>query len=97
MRGLSRAADEKISDVVVSPKRWAASTSCSSSTMAAGLDRELVYVCYCASLQCNAAVKGALRLAERGFRAKVLSGGLATWTAAGYPVDGIVDSAACAC
>ena len=28
-------------------------------------DRDLVYVCYWESFQCNAAIKGALKLAER--------------------------------
>ncbi len=52
------------------------------------LDRDLVYVCYCESFQCNAATKGALRLAQLGFRVKRLSGGIAAWKAAGYPVEG---------
>ncbi|UUV35030.1 rhodanese-like domain-containing protein [Amycolatopsis roodepoortensis] len=52
-----------------------------------GLDRELVYVCYCESIHCNAATKGALKLAELGFKVKRLSGGIAAWQAAGYPVD----------
>ncbi|MEO6088780.1 MAG: rhodanese-like domain-containing protein [Umezawaea sp.] len=51
------------------------------------LDRSLVYVCYCESFQCNAATKGALKLAELGFRVKRLSGGIAAWRAAGYPVE----------
>jgi rhodanese-related sulfurtransferase len=52
------------------------------------LDRDLVYVCYCESFQCNAATKGALKLAELGFRVKRLSGGITAWMAAGYPVEG---------
>ncbi|RSN55911.1 rhodanese [Amycolatopsis sp. WAC 04182] len=51
------------------------------------LDRELVYVCYCESIHCNAATKGALKLAEFGFKVKRLSGGITAWEAAGYPVD----------
>lgn len=54
----------------------------------AHLDRDLVYVCYCESAQCNAATKGALKLAELGFRVKRLSGGITAWIAAGYPVEG---------
>jgi rhodanese-related sulfurtransferase len=54
----------------------------------AHLDRELVYVCYCESSDCNAATKGALKLAELGFRVKRLSGGITSWMAAGYPVEG---------
>lgn len=52
-----------------------------------GLDRELVYVCYCESIHCNAATKGALKLAELGFKVKRLSGGITAWQAAGYPVE----------
>ncbi|WP_020633822.1 rhodanese-like domain-containing protein [Amycolatopsis alba] len=51
------------------------------------LDRDLVYVCYCESIHCNAATKGALKLAEFGFKVKRLSGGITAWQAAGYPVD----------
>ena len=54
----------------------------------AHLDRDLVYVCYCESTACNAATKGALKLAELGFRVKRLSGGITGWIAAGYPVEG---------
>ncbi|MFJ1762874.1 rhodanese-like domain-containing protein [Amycolatopsis sp. NPDC088138] len=53
----------------------------------AHLDRDLVYVCYCESSNCNAATKGALKLAELGFQVKRLSGGITSWIAAGYPVD----------
>ena len=53
----------------------------------AHLDNQLVYVCYCESINCNAATKGALKLAELGFQVKRLSGGITSWIAAGYPVD----------
>jgi rhodanese-related sulfurtransferase len=52
------------------------------------LDQDLVYVCYCESINCNAATKGALKLAELGFKVKRLSGGITSWIAAGYPVEG---------
>jgi rhodanese-related sulfurtransferase len=58
------------------------------------LDRDLVYVCYCESTQCNAATKGALKLAELGFKVKRLSGGITAWRAAGYPVEGDVPALA---
>jgi rhodanese-related sulfurtransferase len=62
------------------------------------LDRNVVYVCYCESTQCNAATKGAFKLAQLGFRVKRLSGGIAAWIAAGYPVEGAVDAGIrCAC
>jgi len=51
------------------------------------LDPGLVYICYCESFQCNAATKGALALAERGYRVKRLSGGITAWREAGYPVE----------
>ncbi len=51
------------------------------------LDPGMVYICYCESFQCNAATKGALELAERGFRVKRLSGGITAWQQAGYPVE----------
>ncbi|SDG27303.1 Rhodanese-related sulfurtransferase [Lentzea fradiae] len=51
------------------------------------LDPSLVYVCYCESFQCNAATKGALALARRGYRVKRLSGGITAWKEAGYPVE----------
>jgi rhodanese-related sulfurtransferase len=54
----------------------------------AHLDRDVVYVCYCESTHCNAATKGAVKLAELGFRVKRLSGGITGWIAAGYPVEG---------
>ncbi|WP_232376551.1 rhodanese-like domain-containing protein [Amycolatopsis aidingensis] len=65
----------------------------------AHLDRNTVYVCYCESSQCNAATKGALRLAELGFLVKRLSGGITAWRAGGYPLDGdpAKVTASCAC
>jgi rhodanese-related sulfurtransferase len=57
-------------------------------TTTADWDRELVYVCYCESFECNAATKGALKLSRLGFKVKRLAGGITTWQAAGYPVEG---------
>jgi rhodanese-related sulfurtransferase len=51
------------------------------------LDPDLVYICYCESFQCNAAAKGALALAQRGYRVKRLSGGITAWREAGYPIE----------
>lgn len=64
------------------------------------LDRDAVYICYCESFQCNAATKGALKLAELGFRVKRLAGGIRAWESAGYPVertDDRVPALNCAC
>ncbi|RAS58054.1 rhodanese-related sulfurtransferase [Lentzea atacamensis] len=51
------------------------------------LDPDLVYICYCESFQCNAATKGALALAQRGYRVKRLAGGITAWREAGYPIE----------
>jgi rhodanese-related sulfurtransferase len=56
-------------------------------------DRDLVYVCYWESFQCNAAIKGALKLAELGFKVKRLAGGITAWQAAGFPVEHSGDAA----
>jgi rhodanese-related sulfurtransferase len=58
-------------------------------TTTAGWDRDLVYVCYCESFECNAATKGAFKLSRLGFRVKRLAGGITTWQASGYPVEGV--------
>ncbi len=63
----------------------------------AHLDKRLVYICYCESANCNAATKGALKLAELGFRVKRLSGGITSWIAAGYAVEGEPAAVRCAC
>jgi rhodanese-related sulfurtransferase len=64
----------------------------------ASLHPGLVYVCYCESFQCNAAAKGAMRLAQLGFRVKRLAGGITAWQAAGLPVEGTrIDGVSCAC
>ncbi|MBE1498420.1 rhodanese-related sulfurtransferase [Amycolatopsis lexingtonensis] len=60
------------------------------------LDRDVVYICYCESTNCNAATKGALKLAQLGFRVKRLSGGITSWIAAGYPVEGTAAGATAA-
>ncbi|GAA2841996.1 rhodanese-like domain-containing protein [Crossiella cryophila] len=54
----------------------------------AHLDRDLVYLCYCESFQCNAATKGAARLAGLGFKVKRLAGGIQAWIGADYPIEG---------
>ncbi|MGW4490091.1 rhodanese-like domain-containing protein [Amycolatopsis sp. NPDC004368] len=51
------------------------------------LDKNLVYLCYCESIYCNAATQGALRLAALGFTVKRLSGGITTWQAGGHPTE----------
>ena len=51
------------------------------------LDREALFVTYCDGIGCNASTKGALRMAELGFRVKELIGGMDWWKRDGYPVE----------
>jgi rhodanese-related sulfurtransferase len=53
----------------------------------AGWVRDVLYVTYCWGPGCNAGDHGALRLAQLGFRVKLMIGGWETWTAAGYPIE----------
>lgn len=55
----------------------------------ADLDRSRTLVVYCWGPGCNAAQKGAARLAELGFRVKEMIGGLEYWRREGYAVEGI--------
>ncbi|HEX6344250.1 rhodanese-like domain-containing protein [Umezawaea sp.] len=90
-RGAQAFADARIPTAINLPYREVDETTTKD------LDRSLVYVCYCESFQCNAATKGALALAGLGFRVKRLSGGITAWRAAGYPVEGALSGATCAC
>ena len=53
---------------------------------AARLNRSTVYIVYCDGIGCNASTKGAYKLAQLGFRAKELLGGLDWWRRDGHPV-----------
>ena len=53
----------------------------------AHLDREVLYVTYCDGIGCNASTKGALKMAQLGFRVKELIGGLEWWKRDGYPTE----------
>lgn len=53
----------------------------------ASLDRGALYVTYCDGVGCNASTKGALKLAELGFRVKELIGGIEWWKRDGYPTE----------
>jgi rhodanese-related sulfurtransferase len=48
------------------------------------LDRNALYVTYCDGIGCNGSTKGALKLAELGFRVKELIGGIDWWKRDGY-------------
>jgi len=51
------------------------------------LDRKLEYVTYCDGIGCNASTKGALKLAQLGYKVKELIGGIDWWKRDGYSVE----------
>ena len=52
------------------------------------LNRNVLYVTYCDGIGCNASTKGALKLAQLGFKVKELIGGLDWWKRDGYETQG---------
>jgi rhodanese-related sulfurtransferase len=48
------------------------------------LDKEMLYICYCDGIGCNASTKGALNMAKLGFKTKELMGGLDWWKRDGH-------------
>jgi rhodanese-related sulfurtransferase len=50
-------------------------------------DRDVTYVTYCDGVGCNASTKGALKMAELGFKVNELIGGIEWWKRGGYPVE----------
>jgi rhodanese-related sulfurtransferase len=56
----------------------------------ASLNSRSLYVTYCDGIGCNASTKGALKLAELGFRVKELIGGIEWWKRDGYPTKSAV-------
>lgn len=54
----------------------------------AHLDKNILYVTYCDGIGCNASTKGALKLAQLGFRVKELIGGLDWWKRDQYTTIG---------
>ena len=52
------------------------------------LDKSKIYVCYCDGIGCNASTKGALKLAQLGFKVKELMGGIEWWKFDGYATEG---------
>ncbi len=53
----------------------------------AGFDKRALYVTYCDGIGCNASTKGALRMAQLGFRTKELIGGIDWWKRDGHPTQ----------
>jgi rhodanese-related sulfurtransferase len=60
----------------------------------AALERDRTVVVYCWGPGCNAAQKGAARLAALGFRVKEMIGGLEYWRREGHAVEGSAGAAA---
>ena len=52
------------------------------------LNKAITYVTYCDGIGCNASTKGALKMAQLGFRVKELLGGLDWWKRDGYATEG---------
>jgi len=52
------------------------------------LDKSILYIVYCDGIGCNASTKGALKLAELGFKTKELIGGIDWWKRDGYSTEG---------
>ncbi len=52
------------------------------------LDKGVLYISYCDGIGCNGSTKGALKLAQNGFRVKELLGGLDWWKRDGYTIEG---------
>ena len=52
------------------------------------LDRAALVVTYCDGIGCNASTKGALKMAQLGFRVKELVGGLDWWKRDGHQTQG---------
>lgn len=65
------------------------------------LARNVLYVTYCDGIGCNASTKGALKMAQLGFKVKELIGGLDWWKRDGYATQGTISSQGlklnCAC
>lgn len=53
----------------------------------ADFDKGSLYVTYCDGIGCNASTKGALRMAQLGFRTKELIGGIDWWKRDGHPTQ----------
>ena len=56
------------------------------------LDKDIMYVCYCDGIGCNASTKGALNMTKLGFKVKELMGGLDWWKRDGYTTQGLKGS-----
>lgn len=64
------------------------------------LDKGALIVVYCDGIGCNASTKGALNMANLGFRVKELIGGLDWWKRDGYKTEGSppgANSSLCGC
>ncbi|HWA35631.1 MAG TPA: rhodanese-like domain-containing protein, partial [Cyclobacteriaceae bacterium] len=53
------------------------------------LDKECTIVTYCNGIGCNGSTKGALILAEMGYKVKELTGGIVWWKRGEFPTEGV--------
>ena len=60
----------------------------------ASLNKSALVVTYCDGIGCNASTKGALNMAQLGFRVKELMGGLDWWKRDGHPTEGAMSASA---
>lgn len=51
------------------------------------LPKDKLIVAYCEGGACGQSLRAALELAQRGYRAQHLAGGLTEWTRRGFPVE----------
>lgn len=56
------------------------------------LDKDKLYITYCSGIGCNGSTKGAIKLAEAGFKVKELIGGISCWIEEGYETEGIMQN-----
>lgn len=56
-------------------------------TSTARIERDALVVVYCDGIGCNASTKGALNMAQMGFRVKELIGGLDWWKRDGHAIE----------
>jgi rhodanese-related sulfurtransferase len=59
------------------------------------LNKEVNTVVYCYDITCHLSAKGALLLAQKGYRVQELVGGFNTFAEKGYTVEGKAEASAC--
>lgn len=59
------------------------------------LDKEVNTVVYCYDITCHLSAKGALLLAQKGYRVQELVGGFNTYAEKGFAVEGKAEASSC--